>query len=307
MPFDKRTLVLPAGAAFGEHQLVAPGDIVLGNHVSCGLGLRTPARVFLGQGVEVRGDVECAGDLRADTSVHILGMATTQAAGYLGERCYIQGDLHVKGDLDVGDDVRVGGHLKAEGWVQKRSPVPLVLYVFLYLLELLRLGQGEKVEEILKELEATEVDLTVGADFLFVPDGSKIGLTESEVKGSLVAAPEVRILGNCTVRGDVTLNPGVRVFGALRADGAVVLARGCEVQGELAAGGKVTLGENCLVLGDVSGASVEMAVNSTVDGKIVAPGGVSFRSDAQLAAQATAEKKVEEFGGKAADLVDLLG
>ena len=44
-----------------------------------------------------------------------------------------------------------------------------------------------------------------------------------------------------------------------------------------------------------------------VDGKIVAPGGVSFRSEAQLAAQMTAEKKVEEFGGKAADLVDLLG
>ena len=114
MAFDKRTLVLPAGTVFEERSLGATGDVILGDHVRCGFGLRTPGRVFLGRGVEVTGDVEAGADLRADSSVHILGTARTGAFGYLGERCFVKGDLEVAGDLDVGDDMRVGGRLQTK-------------------------------------------------------------------------------------------------------------------------------------------------------------------------------------------------
>ena len=57
MAFDKRTLVLPPGAVFEERTLAASGDLILGDHVRCGFGLRSGARVFLGQGVEIQGDV----------------------------------------------------------------------------------------------------------------------------------------------------------------------------------------------------------------------------------------------------------
>lgn len=310
MAFDKRTLVLPAGTAFEERSLGAQGDIILGDHVRFGFGLRTPARVFLGRGVEVTGDVEAGGDLRADTSTHVLGNAKAGAFGYLGERCFVQGDLEVEGDLDVGDDVRVGGRLQTKGWVNKRSPVPLVLYVFIYLLELMRLGHSDEVDRILKELEAgaTDADIAVAEGFLFVPDGSAIGLTQSDIHGNLEAADGVRILGNLTVRGEAALGKGTKVCGALRCDGDARLGPGAEVQGDLVAGGAVTVGADCTILGSLHARSVVMFPGATVDGKIVAVEGVSFKTAEQVKAEATAVENVEVFAvTKTADLADLLG
>lgn len=310
MAFDKRTLVLPAGTAFEEHSLGAPGDLILGDHVRSGFGLRTAARVFLGRGVEVTGDVAAGGDLRADTSVHVLGTARTGAFGYLGERCFVKGDLEVEGDLDVGDDVRVGGRLQAKGWVNKRSPVPLVLYVFIYLLELMRLGHSAEVERILKELEegASDADIAVAEGFLFVPDHSSLGLTQSDIHGDLDAGEGVRMLGNFTIRGKATLASNVKVCGALRCDGDVQLAPGCEVQGDLVSGGAVTVGEGCLILGGLHARSAVLFPGATVDGKIIASEGVSFRTEHQVKAEAVATQQVEAFAvTKTADLADLLG
>jgi predicted acyltransferase (DUF342 family) len=306
--FDKRTLVLPAGTVFEDRSLGAPGDVILGDHVRCGYGLRTPGRALLGRGVELKGDVQCGGDLRADTSTSIEGSARVGAAGYLGERCFVQGDLEVGGDLDVGDDVRVGGRLQAKGWVNKRDPIPLVLYVFIYLLELMRLGHSDEVDRILKELEASEGDIAVGDGFLFVPDHSVLEPTQLDIHGGLEAAANVRILGNLTVRGPVRLEPGVRVFGALRADGDVDLRAGAEVQGDVVSAGQVLVGEGCTILGSLHARSVVLYPNATVDGKVIATEGVSFRTEAQAKAQQTAEANAEAFAvTKTADLADLLG
>ncbi len=310
MAFDKRVLVLPAGTVFEERSLGTLGDAILGDHVRCGFGLRTPARVFLGRGVEVSGDIAAGGDLRADTSVHVLGSAKTGAFGYLGERCFVQGDLEVEGDLDVGDDVRVGGRLQAKGWVNKRSPVPLVLYVFIYLLELMRLGHSAEVERILKELEAgaSDADIAVADGFLFIPDGSDLGLTQSDVHGDLEAAADVRILGNLTIRGKATLAKGVKVCGALRCDGDVTLGPSCEVQGDLVSGGAVTVGQGSIVLGALHARSATLFPGATIDGKIVATEGVQFRTGGQVQAEQVAMQQVETFAvTKTADLADLLG
>ncbi len=308
MGFDKRTLVLPQSTVFEEHLVVAKGDVILGNHVKFGFGIKTDGRAFLGQGAELQGDLACTGDLRCDTSSHILGGVKVGAAGYLGERCYVKGDLEVEGDLDVGDDVRVGGRLQAKGWVNKRNPVPLVLYIFIYMLELMRLGHSAEVERILKELEeADSVDIAVGDVFLFIPDNSKIGLTHSDIHGNLDAGTDVRILGNLVVRGDAKLGSGVRLFGALRCDGDVVMGPGSQIQGQLVAAGAVTVGEGCQILGELHARTVTMFPSATVDGKIVATEGVSFRTEVQIKAQATAEAKVDAFTNQKADLADLLG
>lgn len=311
MGFDRRTLVLPPGTVLDDTTIVAPADLILGNHVRLGFGVRTPGRLFLGQGVEVTGPAQCGGELRMDSSSRIAGPTASGGNAYLGERCRIGGDLEVEGDMDVGDDVRVGGLLKAKGWVQKRNPVPLVMYVFLYLLEMLRLGQSKEVDRVLKELEQSEAEapgeeILVGDHFLFVPDGTVLTPTKGEVQGGLEVGAHVRVLGNLTVRGNARLMAGARVLGALRCEGDAVLDEGAEVQGELAAGGKATLAHGCSVLGDLRAQTVEMVTTATVDGRIVAQQGVSFRSPQQLEATATAQQKVQEYGGKAADLLDLL-
>ena len=308
MAFDRKTFVIPPGTVFDERLVTTPGDVVLGDHVRFGFGVKAEGRLFGGQGIEVDGTVSCKGELRLDQSSHVLGDVDVGGNAWLGERCFVGGLLSLEGDLDVGDDVRIGGALKAKGWVQKRSPVPLVLYLFIYLLELLRLGHSKEVEKILAEMEGmNEGDLMVGDVFLFVPDGSQVGLQSSEVKGGLEVGEKVRVLGNYTVRGKARVGAGATVHGALRADGDVVLAPGSEVQGELVSGGHVVVGQGCQVLGDLKAHTVEMHAQATVDGKIVAEGGVTFRSESQEEAQKAALAKVEEFKGKAGDLVDLLG
>ncbi|MGB0652331.1 MAG: hypothetical protein ACPGQL_03940 [Thermoplasmatota archaeon] len=308
MAFDKRTLVLPAGTAFEEHTIVTTGDLILGNRVKLAFGGQTDGRIFAGQGAEVGGSLQAGGDLRLDQSCHVEGDVVAAGAVYLGERCFVKGDLEVEGDLDVGDDVKVSGQLKATGWVNKRNPVPLVIYLFIYLLELLRLGQSEEVDRILKEMEEADDDeIAVGETFLYIPDESEIGLQKSLVRGGLDAGENCRILGNLTVQGDAELGEGTHLFGALRADGDVTLASEVEVQGELVAGGKVVVGHDCQVLGDLKANEVEMFPGATVDGTIVAPGGVVFRTEEKVAAEEVGEQKVEEFESKRADLVDLLG
>ncbi|MHB1261735.1 MAG: hypothetical protein ACYC2H_08460 [Thermoplasmatota archaeon] len=308
MAFDKKTFVLPEGAVFEERTLATQGDLILGDHVRCAYGLRTPGRTFLGVGVEVKGDIQSGGDLRADTSTHIEGSARVGASGFLGERCFVQGDLEVEADLDVGDDVRVGGRLQAKGWVNKRDPVPMVLYIFLYLLELMRLGHSAEVEKLLKELEEADADIAVGDGFLFVPDNSILEPTSLDIHGNLDAQKGVRILGNALVRGHARLGEGVRVFGAVRADGDVELRPGAEVQGDLVAGGEVIVGEGCTILGSLHGRTVVLYPGATIDGKVVAAEGVTFRTEAQAKAQQTAVENVEAFAvTKSADLADLLG
>lgn len=310
MGFDKRTLVLPPQTAFEERTIVSTGDLILGNHVKAEFGLQTDGRVFTGQGTEVEGHVRCDGDARLDQSTSVSGDVVCKANVYLGERCFIQGDLDLEGDLDVGDDVRIGGQLKARGWVQKRNPVPLVLYIFIYLLELLRLGKSEEVDRILKDLEESEdAEIAVDEVFLFVPDGSVLGIQDSIVKGGMLTGPRCRVLGNFRAEGDVRLGEGTTLYGALKVvNGDVELEPDVEIQGSLHATGHVVVGEGCQILGDLRAKSVEMYTSATVDGKVVAEEGVTFHTEAQDRRRETAEGKVEEVeSGKAADLVDLLG
>ncbi len=309
MAFDRRTMVLPPGTTFEERTIVAAGDFILGNHVECAFGVQTDGRLFGGQGVEIDGNITCTGDLRLDQSSHVEGDVEVEGHVYLGERCFVKGDLRLDGDLDVGDDVKIGGALHAKGWVNKRSPVPLVIYVFIYLLELLRVGQSEEVERILQELEEAEEEdeINVSEIFAFIPDGSKIGLQESLVKGHFEAGDGARILGNLRVNGSVLMGEGVQLYGALRADGGVELGKGCEVQGECSAGGHVIVGEDCQILGDLKARSVEMYPSATVDGRILADEGVKFRSEIADLKEDVAEEKVAEMDSKSADLVDLLG
>ncbi len=307
MSFDKKTLVLPKDTVFEEHTIVTEGDVIVGNHAQLSFGIDTKRRIFCGQGAEIEGSLRSDGDVRLDQSTHVEGDVGSDANVYIGERCFIKGDLVVEGDLDVGDDVRVGGKLTAKGWVQKRNPVPLVIYLFIYLLELLRMGQSAEVDRILKELEeADDIELAVEEGFLFVPDGSKLGLQQWDVKGNLDAGEDVRILGNLQIKGNARLQSGSRVLGALRADGDIELGADTEIQGEVRAGGTVTVGQDAQVLGALRAHSVVMLPGATVDGKIHAEEGVEFRTEAQVKAHKTAEGKVEEFQGKAADLVDLL-
>lgn len=303
MAFDRRSLVLPDGTRFEERTLVVPGDVILGNHSRLEFGLQTPARVFAGENAKILGRLGAGGEVRLDHFCLVEGDVEAKGNVYLGEKARIEGKLTVGGDLDVGDDVAITKGFEAKGWINIRSPVPLVMYIFLYMLELLRMGKSEEVEKLLKELDEAKEQIQIGDHFLFLPDRSSIGLQHSTIQGNFYVGRECRVLGNFVVKGNATVGPGSKLFGAVRAQGTVRLQGRCEVQGAVESTGKVIIGETCRVLGDVRATEVEMFPSSVVDGKIVAPGGVKFTTQQSLAL----DEKMERFSaGVNDDIVDLL-
>jgi predicted acyltransferase (DUF342 family) len=304
VPFDKRSLVIPDGTRFEEHTLLAPGDVILGNHTKVEFGIITEKRVFGGEGAKVNGKLSCGQEVRLDNFSLVAGDVESKGNVYLGEKTRIEGKLIVGGDLDVGDDVAITKGFEAKGWINIRSPVPIVMYLFIYLLELLRMGKSEEVDKLLEELEAAKEEIHIGDKFLFIPDRSSVGLQHSTIQGNFFIGRDCRILGNYTVKGNGVIGPGSKLYGALRAEGLIRLQAGCEVQGTIETSGKVVIGESVRVLGDVRAQEVEMFPTSVVDGRIVAPNGVKFST---VQSQAMDEKVERYTAGLNDDIVDLLG
>jgi predicted acyltransferase (DUF342 family) len=304
MVFDKKTLVIPDDTKFEEHTILTVGDVILGNHVRLEFGVMTGGSLYAGESVALEGDITADGDIRLDMFTRVAGAVRAKGDVYLGEKSRIEGALRLDGDLDVGDDVELPKGFEAKGWINIRNPIPMVIYLFLYMLELLRLGKSEEVERILAELEAEAQEEVVVSDvYLYVPDGSRIGLTEGEVKGNLRIGAGCRILGNYNVKGDVVIGRDTKLYGAIRATGGLVLSDGAEVQGEIQVQAAATVGEGCHILGDLIAATVEMHQSSIVDGTLTAPGGVKFVTKAHK----DMEEKVARFeANQMDDLVDLL-
>lgn len=304
MPFDKRSLVIPDGTRFEEHTLLAPGDVVLGNYCKVEFGIHTDQRIFAGENAKIQGRLHSGAEIRLDHFCLVQGDVDAKANVFLGEKARIEGKLIVGGDLDVGDDVAITKGFEAKGWINIRSPVPIVMYLFLYLMELLRMGRGDEVDRILKEIEDARETIQIGEKFLYLPDRSSLGLQQSSIHGNFFVGRDCRILGNYRIRGNATVGPGSKLYGALRAEGTVRLQATSEVQGTLEATGKAIIGEGCRVLGDVRAQEVEMYPSSVVDGRIVAPGGVKFTTQQSIAM----DEKVERYqAGLSDDIVDLLG
>ena len=64
----------------------------------------------------------------------------------------IDGKLIVAGDLDVGKEVKIKGGFEAKGWIVVRNPFPVIIFIFLYIREMMRLGKDEEIEKALEEL-----------------------------------------------------------------------------------------------------------------------------------------------------------
>ena len=303
MPFDQSTMVFPDGTRFFERHIRADGDVVIADRSSIEFGVETPARVFLGEGVRVLGGVTAAADVHADLFSYVEGDITSQGSVFLGERAHIRGKLSVAGDLDVGDDVKIEQGFETRGWINIRNPIPTVVYVFLYLMQLLNAGRSEEVERVLGELSATEDMFHVSDTFMYVPTGSYVGLESSIAKGPLRVGEGSRVLGNFEVGGFASIGANTSFHGALRAQGDVHLGPGCEVHGDVASSGHVAVGPGTRVHGALTASTLELHPGALVLGTVTAPKGMRFVTpESEVAAG-----KVDAFrAGKTPDLVRLL-
>lgn len=276
MVFDRQTIVIPDGTTIEEDCIQTTGDVIIGDRCLVQYGIKTDGRIFVGEHVIIDGDLKATGDIRVDIFTRIRGNVESDQNVYLGEKVNVDGKLSVTGDLDVGDSVNVKEGFEAKGWINIRSPVPMVIYIFIYLMQLLRMGHSEEIERILQELEEHEGEpIPISEIFLFVPNNAMIG-KNSKTDGNLRIGKKTWIEGSFEVKGDVVLGDDASFNGNITAGGNTFCGKNNTIKGSIQAGDVIRLDENTQVTGDVDSVKLHLAKTAVIQGTCYASHGMTF-------------------------------
>ena len=260
-PLDE--LVIPDETHVQEHDLVTEGDVIVGGQSTIEFGVRG-GNVIAGERVRFGGHIEAEGDCRLDMWCVVADNVLVGEDAYLGERVHISGELRVAGNLDIGDDVDIEEGFDANGWIVIRNPMPTIVFLFIYLSQLLRIGEEEKAEELLSTL----VDEDRSSEPAVVPRGSHVSDDAWRV------STPGRIGDNCRLHGNIRAESLVvgrdnEVFGSLRAKEGVTVGARTQITGNVTTrSGTVRIGPDADVRGDVSGEFVEVHRDAEVEGAI---------------------------------------
>ncbi|MFC4358863.1 polymer-forming cytoskeletal protein [Halobium salinum] len=265
-PLD--ALRIPDGTTVEEHDLVTDGDVIVGGQSTVEFGVRGN-NVIAGERVDFGGDIEAEGDCRLDTWCSVDGNVLVGCDAYLGERVHVAGRLMVSGDLDIGDDVDIEEGFEANGWIVIRNPVPTLVFYFVVLSQLLRLGEQDAADELAGALaDGGEPDHPP----LVIPRSASVSDDAWRVSTPASVGDGCRLHGNIRA-AEIEMGEDNNLFGSLRARGDVFVGSGTRVHGDVTTrGGTVTVAEGARVLGDVSCADLEIHEGATVDGTMRAKG-----------------------------------
>ncbi len=264
-PLDN--LVIPDGTTAEEHDLVTDGDVLVGGQSTVEFGVRG-RNVMAGERVGFGGGIEAERDCRLDMWCDVTDNVLVGNDAYLGERVHVGGRLVVGGDLDIGDDVEIEEGFEANGWIVIRNPMPTIVLLVMYLSHLLRLGEEEAAERIVREVFDEEDD----AEPLVIPRGSDVSDDAWRVSTPARVGRDCRLHGNIRARS-IEVGTETELFGSLRARGDVGVAEETTIHGDVTTrGGNVTLAEGVRVLGDVSCENLVLNPGAEVEGAIRARG-----------------------------------
>jgi predicted acyltransferase (DUF342 family) len=261
-PLD--ALEIPDGTTVEEHDLVTDGDVIVGGQSTVEFGVRG-RNVVAGERVRFGGDIEADGDCRLDMWCDVGGNVLVGDDAYLGERVHVGGQLMVSGDLDIGDDVEIEEGFEANGWIVIRNPVPTLVFYFVVLSQLLRMGEANAAEEIAEALADEE---EAPADPLVIPRGGDVSDDSWRVSTPARIGDGCRLHGNVRAKS-IEMGADNNVFGSLRARGDISVGKDTRIHGDVTTrGGTVELAAGVRVLGDVSCTDLELHEDAVVDGSI---------------------------------------
>jgi len=264
-------LVIPDGTQVKEHDLVTDGDVLVGGQSAIELGVRAGG-VAAGERVSFGGDIEADGDCRLDMWCEVEGNVLVGNDAYLGERVHITGQLMVSGDLDIGDDVDIEEGFEANGWIVIRNPMPTIVFLFVYLSHLLRIGEEEAAEEVAAAAFADDSE----ADPARIPRGARVSDDAWQVSTPASIGDGCRLHGNIRAT-EIDVGSDTEVFGSLRSKGPIRVGTRTVVHGDVTTrSGDVRIAPGVHVRGDISCERCELSEAAEVDGTIRASDGISF-------------------------------
>jgi len=261
--------VIPDNTELQERILKAPGDVIVGDHSRIDYGI-SGYDLFIAESCTLNGDVIAEGDLRIGNFCEIAGNLVCDADAFIGEGVTIRGKLSVMGNLDIGDNVMIEKGFDARGDIEVRNPMPVILYLLLYVLTMLRLEHEEEIDRFIEEI--CEDD----AHPLMLPSKTHLDESRLQVQTSIVIGSGCRLHGQ--IRGEkATVGSNTTLFGSIRATDSIAISSGAEIHGNVEAEHDVVIEESVRILGNVEGQRVTMDENATVEGVIKSVGGLTIQ------------------------------
>ena len=300
MGFDRKTLVIPDHTRFEEQTIFTNGDVIIGDRCLLQFGIKTDGRIFVGEHAIIDGGLELKKDLRVDIFSNIGGDIKSGGDVYLGEKVNVKGKLSLNGDLDVGDSVEIGKGFEAKGWINIRSPIPIVIYIFIYLLQLLKMGHSEEIDRILEEIEENEgKTIPISERFLFIPNNSIIGIQQSKINNNVFIGKKSTILGNYEIKGNTFIENNSTIHGTLNSTGDVYCGKKTVIKGNINSNGDLRIGDAANIAGNISGAKIYLSKTATINGELFSKTGISFTTSSNV----ITEEKIQRFKSNT-DIVD---
>ena len=251
-------LVIPPNTKFEERTLIVEGDALIGANSEIGYGIMA-RKVIVGERTRIYGDVFGREEVRLGAWCSVEGNVISKGDAYVGEFSTIEGRLTVFGDLEIGRNVRIKNGFEARGLITIQDPMPIVMFILIYLLELLRLGKIEEAEKIFEE------------DFispLEIPENSIVNIDTIKTDSDVVIT-QSRVLGNIRAK-DVSM-ANAELYGSVK--GNVIVINSSRVHGTVE-GQEVYMINGSVVLGHITASKVYMEDGCVVEGSIIGRKGV---------------------------------
>ena len=152
----------------------------------------------------------------------------------------------------------------------------MIIYIFIYLMQLLKMGHSEEIERILAELEEHDGEpIPISEVFLFVPNNSMVG-KNSKTDGHLRIGKKSCIHGSYEVKGNVVVGDDTMFNGSIKSGGNAFFGKNNTIKGSIQANDAIRLDEKTEVNGDVDGVKIHLAKTAVIQGTCYASQGMTF-------------------------------
>ncbi|MFA4877921.1 MAG: polymer-forming cytoskeletal protein [Methanoregula sp.] len=263
--------LLPDGTELQEHSIKTDRNIVIGEFCQIDYGLRGD-NVYVGESTKIREYVWAGGDARIGNWCEIGSDVIAKEDAYIGEGVKINGKLTVHGALDIGEKVEIRDGFEAKGDIEIRNPMPVFMFIIIYLMTLLRIENEKELDRILDDLFSEDEEEKMEIP-LMIPARSKLNLKLFSVPSTMKIGKGCRLHGNIRA-GSIDVQQNTVIFGSLRARNRITVVDGVTVHGNVESGSTVHVKKGAHILGDVIAKSIVLHEDAKVDGTIEAPHGL---------------------------------
>jgi len=262
--------LLPDGTELQEHSLKTDRNIVVGEFCQIDYGLRG-SDVYVGESSKIREYVWANGDTRIGNWCEIGGDVIAKEDAYIGEGVKINGKLEVSGALDIGEKVEIRDGFFANGDIEIRNPMPVFMFIIIYLMTLLHIENEKELDRILDDIFSE--DEAKREIPLMIPARSRLDMKLFSVPSSMKIGKGCRLHGNIRA-GSIDVQADSVIFGSLRAKNRITVVSGVVVHGNVESGSTVYVQKGAHILGDVKAKSIVLHEEAKIDGTIEAPHGM---------------------------------